>query len=584
LDAEEALEVPRSGNVRTWRPSLFALPGLRGRVERAHGAVPTSVRIVAQPRDGVGRRETTSGAGGAFAFDHLRPVVTDLEAYGPAAAAGGAEVLLARIEAVLPGETDDVVIALPELRRVTGRVTGILPAGPSGAVVLEGPRYDLELERHRWTTLFTRPLPRGAVPAEFALEGLPPGTYGVRAVQGARDSEVLTFRVEAEDVEGLELDVPAGARVVGTVLGERDLPVLGAQVRFTRLRGDGDVPDLPTGSVVRVTDDAGSYVAEDLAAGLWRIEATDGDATPDADVLRVTEGESLVVRDLVLGRGGVLEGRVQDGVGRPVDGAAIAVRSLETPDDVRRLRSGADGSFRDAAMRPGTYLVRLEGRGGTPSRVESLAEVLEGQTTRVVLAADGRGTIEGTVRRRGKPVAGVTVELLHDPASGGAPPRRFWSETDEGGAFAWSDLPEGEYAVGLLDAAARTESTIHLREGDREILDLEVFDGRLVGVVTTVAGEPVGGAEVHAAAAGAPGSAVSGKTLTGPTAASSWRGCRSARTTCGSSRRASRRRSTAAHRRTRRAPSARWRSCWAAARRWTSRSSTPAGAACAARA
>ena len=227
------------------------------------------------------------------------------------------------------------------------------------------------------------------------FEGLAPGAFAVRAVQGANDVGPEPVWLEETDQDGLLLLLPATARIAGTVLGPDDLPVVGAEVRAARLFGDQALVS-PGDGLRRATDRRGDYVFEDLAPGVWRIEARDGTRAPDVEVVHLQEDEALVLRDLEVGEGGILEGTVEDGRGPPAHRGGAPARTR---------RGGPGGAAgRDRAGRP---LPRRKacgrGRGAcacSPTPVRSGAwkrrvEIAAGETTALDLLPRGAGPDRG---------------------------------------------------------------------------------------------------------------------------------------------------------------------------------------------
>jgi hypothetical protein len=125
-------------------------------------------------------------------------------------------------------------------------------------------------------------------------------------------------------------------------------------------------------------------------------------------------------------------------------------------------------------------------------------EVQAGEVTEADFSAEEDASIEGTVRRRGAPVSGALVDVVHEPDSSNAPLRRYRTSTRSDGTFALESLPAGRFHIQLQSGAWRTEQALTLEAGDRLELDLEAFEARLRGRVVSRAGDPVPGAHVEA--------------------------------------------------------------------------------------
>ncbi|MDJ0976827.1 MAG: carboxypeptidase-like regulatory domain-containing protein, partial [Planctomycetota bacterium] len=497
LDRVQVVDQPLASRVREVDVLLDVANRITGKVFRSDARRPDGYLVRAIPRDGTAALEVRTDATGNFRFPTLRPVATDVEVRPLAA---GRTLTLARLEGVLPGTDPHLEIELPALRTLRGLATNLDPDDPARAsVFVEAPRYDAVLERYRYVTVLTQALEVDARgDGIFEIEGLPPGMYALRAVQGARDSSALAVRVGEEDLEDLRLPIPPGARIGGTVVDERDAPILGAIVHLMRVRGDGDVPERMGSRLAGSTDEGGTFVFDDVAAGLWRLEVSrDGLATSHRE-LRVSEGEVVIVEDITLDTGATIEGQALGADGEPFDGARISARRLDEPEPTHITRTAADGRFRLPFVQPGIWIVTLEAETGSGWRPDALIEIAGGETIAVDFAVKGRAVIEGTVTARGRRVAGALLELVHDPEDVDAPRRRYRTQTDGGGNFRWSDLVEGAYRLVLAHGSARIEERVFVDDVDRLVLDLEAREARLEGTVVTNQGARVPGARVLA--------------------------------------------------------------------------------------
>lgn len=504
LEAIRVVDLPLASRVREVDVRLAPAHRITGKVFRADGRRPGGYRVRALPRDGTQAIEVRTDGTGTFRFPTLRPVATDVEVRP---LDGARDVTLARVEAVLPGTDPELEIELPPMRTLRGVATNLDPGDPEAArLLLEAPRYDPILERHRYVTVLAHALEVDARgDAVFELTEVPPGIYALRAIQGSRDSSALAVRVAGEDLEDLRLPIPPGARIGGTVVDARGQAVLGAVVELQRMRGDGDVPERPGGVRAESTDQDGAFVFDDVAPGVWRLLVTRERLATTQRELRVSEGEVVIVEDVVLDAGATVEGRALASDGRPLDGARVTARRLDEPRPSHTGATDATGRFRIPFLEPGVWIVTLETASGGGWRPDALVEIARGESIEVDFAVTGRAVIEGTVTTRGRRVAGALLELLHDPDDPDAPRRRYRTQTDGAGRFRWTDLLAGAYRLVLAHGSARIEEHVRVDDVDRLVLDLEAREARLAGTVVTTQGAPVPGARVRARALDADG-------------------------------------------------------------------------------
>ncbi|MDJ0523141.1 MAG: carboxypeptidase-like regulatory domain-containing protein [Planctomycetota bacterium] len=495
LPAYDVVSYPRVADFRNAELTLQQARTLAGKVLPAEGGPRGPFVIRASRRDGQGTAETTTEEDGAFRFADLADTATDVSVHLEEQRDGHP---LAVVENVLPGVEEHLEIQLPELRTVRGRVEELRLEGVPAEVVLETRRFDADTSRYVWRLAARAAIEQDGTSGRFELAGVPPGLYALRAVQGTLDTGTVGVLLADVDVEDLELRMPSGARIAGSVLDAESKPLLGARVILTRWQGEDPAPLRAPDALQRVSDERGDFLFEGVAPGLWRVEAADLERASDVAFVRVRDGEVRVVRDLMLGEGGELAGVVEDADGRPLDGVDVRVQRFDGDAPLQVVRSDHEGRFRARNLRPGIYrlLVHVQTVAGGPW-TEAVAEVESGRTTDVRFTAADDGALEGTLRRRGKPVPGAVVDLVHTP-EGAGPLRRYRTGTDAEGRFAVAQLEAGRYEVRVQSGAWRSEQDVWLEPGDRIELDLEAYEGRLRGTVVTAAGDPVPAALVVA--------------------------------------------------------------------------------------
>jgi len=482
---------PASGGSRKERLSLARAPSLRGTVRDSLGQPVGGVSIVLRA-PGLEQGEVpgaSTDADGTFEVRDMRPRAYDLEVRR------GLQRLLLR-EGVLPGDVP-LDLALPPLHAIRGSVTGLLDRGPAALALLEAEVHEPDGSL-RWRSVGQQVLPERLPGGWFAFEGLAPGAYAVRVAQAGRDTDVVPVLLEDRDIDLPPLALPAPGSVAGSVLEVSGRPVMGATVSLVRLRPDLDAPALPGTPLRAASDDRGAYLFPEVAPGLWRVEVREPGRGSDLEVLRVEEGEALVVRDLLVDGGGAVEGRVRSAEGRRLDGVRLRAQRVDADAAPEETRTTPEGAYAFVGLSPGTWRLQcLEGVHGSARR-EALVEVRAREVATCDFEAGGAGTIVGRVTREGEAVPGASVRLEWLPPEGLALARVERAVTDAQGEFRVEGLEAGPYRVLLEDGGTLTGGECWLEEDDLLELELQLWAGRVLGEVRDLEGRRVPGAEVEA--------------------------------------------------------------------------------------
>jgi hypothetical protein len=166
--------------------------------------------------------------------------------------------------------------------------------------------------------------------------------------------------------------------------------------------------------------------------------------------IRTTTGEDVT---LVVGRGGVIRGRVVDAASlQAVPAFALHVSRKRGPLDAmleERAVTDVEGRFTVRGVSAGSYSVRAIARGHAPSP-QIPVQVTDGvDTPEIIVKLTVGGTIRGTVsdRSSSKPLAGVLVAVEGDPGSTAlmSPPAAV--TTIASGAFVLTGVMPGVHSL-----------------------------------------------------------------------------------------------------------------------------------------
>jgi hypothetical protein len=283
-----------------------------------------------------------------------------------------------------------------------------------------------------------------------------------RASRRARASSTARSREKTLEVE-LVLAGP-GASLSGTVRDARGEPVAGALVLAgpeegtSWLADDGNRHLLPGGSATR-SDDKGRFELPSLPAGPGElhIEAL-GFLEHDATTL-LRPGESADL-DIALRRGAVVAGSVRDSGSRPVPGARVLVRALES-GVVREVQTDDAGAFRLEGLAARAARGWAADAAGTCWALEAL-DLREGEQTdwNPVLAKGGE-IVGRVLDELGKPAAGLAV-VIRCEASDGEPYSRGAS-TDKQGRFRVEGCREAAHGVKVFPRDSQLFALAELR-------------------------------------------------------------------------------------------------------------------------
>jgi len=346
----------------------------------------------------------------------------------------------------------------------------------------------------------------------FTLGGLDPAkSWELRAVRRGFLPATLTMAdlKPLSSRSDLRIVLQPGRPTFGTVVDEAGRPIVGAEVSLLPAEGTGESDFASHREIVAraASDPKGHFEFDMLPAARVDLEVRAlGFVSTLVRGLAVASGEGAFdLGSVVLTSGEILEGRVEDPQGRPLDAASITVQRVD-PTAVRLAWSGsppqggetvtrADGRFEVRGLRSGEPVDLLVKREGYAARtVTGFRPPLE-EPVKVVLSPALR--ISGRILdEKGDPIAAAQAVLRRDDGIAGV------GSTDGEGRFTLEAVPSGRLA---LDASAQGYLPVRMEKiemADGVSLEgLEIVLPRgaaLEGTVFTPDGSPAAGAMVSA--------------------------------------------------------------------------------------
>jgi protocatechuate 3,4-dioxygenase beta subunit len=382
-------------------------------------------------------------------------------------------------------------VALPAGYTIRGRIT---PQGGPGFAGSQGLATDLVVMACLQDGGACLAADRVATDGSYAVRGLAPGSYvvhafvtdpssgyvGVYYAAGApyalSPSTATAVRVAQGDVSGIDLQLPLGHHLSGTVRDDTGSPVAGATVVVCPA---GGAPCLSSSSSASTGSD-GSYSTGALAPGSYVVSAC---APPPGgpcayyaasgsvlDPSRATpvalDGTDLTGIDLVLPRTYRVSGQVRSAAGVPIAGITVTLCQVQPTGGgclpapgVASVVSDVYGSFALSGVLPGSYLLRFEDDSPQPTYAAGYygpgGFALEpGQATAVQVRGGDVGGLEAVLpvghSLRGRLAGGLagaaSVQLQACTPDGTA---CFFGEPAPDGSFAVGPLADGAYVLSV---------------------------------------------------------------------------------------------------------------------------------------
>ncbi len=386
--------------------------------------------------DSVPERQTTSDAGGSFAFDAL--IGRD---YTLVAEAGDAQAGPVRVR--LAGTTEPVI-----LRLVPGGALEVRVRSSEGAAPIAGATVELREVGSRSATTDAQGL------ARFSAIGHAWPVLWVSAPGHAPHARLIETSGVPGATDRQLVELTRGAPVAGRVLDPAGKPIAGARVLADPVAEPFPVFDHDRDAVT--SDDQGNWRIPALAAGTYRFIAHHAGFAQTATAPTALDGQNPRTGiDIRMEPGASVAGIVRDAAGQPV--AAALVRVVTTAGTVswrlqREAYSDADGRFRigGLARLPASALA-IHDLGSSPIVALDLAARPEQE---IELQLSIAGTLAGTVvTGGGEPVP--EAQVLAEPEwTGAVDERPTWRVrgalmliADAGGAFKFTGVPPGRYRL-----------------------------------------------------------------------------------------------------------------------------------------
>jgi protocatechuate 3,4-dioxygenase beta subunit len=325
----------------------------------------------------------------------------------------------------------------------------------------------------------------------FELAGLALGTYRLQAQHPdyAEASQIVDVQ---QAVGSTDIRLSAGGALAGIVVSESGGPVAGASVALQSGGGGGPRFGGGPGGQPMVTDEAGSFRFDRLAAGRYTIAASAGNRSSAPLEVPLLAGESRADLRIALGVGTTLRGQVS-GLGNDLRGS-VNVNATGPEGYFAGVRPTVDGSFSLSGVPAGSIHLRATAGSFAAGTRSASADVTiaEGQAEADVDIVFAAGySLSGTVTRGGDAVAGAMIAA--SPAGEGP---SGTARTDAAGGYSLAGLSAGDYTVTASPPQGASRRQKVQISGD-QTLDFALPLAALSGVVVEAgSGLPLGGADV----------------------------------------------------------------------------------------
>ncbi|MBL7154827.1 MAG: carboxypeptidase regulatory-like domain-containing protein [Phycisphaerae bacterium] len=290
---------------------------------------------------------------------------------------------------------------------------------------------------------------------QFSIEVVGPGIYQVQVA-----AEALAWgwseKIDTDLGEPVVIKLHRGGSIEGTVVDEQGLPVAGASV-IPLSKACGTMPRVKDVFVSEAgaveTDAAGRFTLNNLAAGTETLKVNHEDYTFNiVKGIEVSQDEVSEDVEIVLSRGGAVEGYVYDYEGKPQPNVTLLFQddtgygggSDEEAGRFATAITDANGFYHVSRLPERMCYVRRSNSGGSLGVIRRSVLPQNGVTARLDFGGDpvvfGRMIVDAT------PLANARV-ILGDSSSPYWGVHKCIARTDAQGRFSFPGTPVGRYGI-----------------------------------------------------------------------------------------------------------------------------------------